>query len=543
MHTTPIHHTGPRCVPPSPEVMAMLFMDYRRSKHYKKISFGAYLKLVGYDNPAEGQVGMDDAARFAAAPAGPLLIDVPRQPVQGEVRVKVLLVDFADRPGVLPPKHYEDLLFSAGIYPTGSMRDYYTEVSLGKVQVSGSVHGWLRMPQSYADYTNGHSGTRWADYPRNAPRLAEDAVKAAKAAGIAFEKGLDKFGQGIITALVIVHAGRGAEVMAPALRGGEIWSHKWQLRSPVNVGPNLDATIYLTVPNDCKVGVCAHELGHLAFQWQDFYDPNYDEDGLEWDGSGVWDLMAGGSYNGNGNRPAHPAGLHKMQHGWITTRTIQKSGTLTLQPYGPKRGKIARVVSPAYGPKQYLLLENRQRVGFDADLPGSGLLVWRVDEDGVMENANTPGLYLVQADGRDDLSNPNDWNQGDRGDPFPGSARKSSLTDSGTITTSFAGKRSGIALRSITEDAKGVIRLKIDIKAAPSAAAKKSAAKKAAAKKAVAKKAVAKKAAAKKAPGRKPVAKKAVAANNPMARKAAPKKSVRGQASPKSAARRPRRAA
>jgi hypothetical protein len=26
-----------------------------------------------------------------------------------------------------------------------------------------------------------------------------------------------------------------------------------------------------------------------------FYDPNYDEDGMEWDGSGVWDLMAGGS--------------------------------------------------------------------------------------------------------------------------------------------------------------------------------------------------------------------------------------------------------
>ena len=42
---------------------------------------------------------------------------------------------------------------------------------------------------------------------------------------------------------------------------------------------DLSATIYLTVPNDCKVEVCAHELRHLAFEWQDFYDPNYNNDG------------------------------------------------------------------------------------------------------------------------------------------------------------------------------------------------------------------------------------------------------------------------
>ena len=127
--------------------------------------------------------------------------------------------------------------------------------------------------------------------------------------GVTFEPQLDKFNQGIVTALFIVHAGRGAEVMPPSTRGHEIWSHKWNVRNPVQVGPNLAVTIYLVVPNDCKVGVCAHELGHLAFQWQDFYDPNYDEDGKEWDGSGLWDLMAGGSYNGGGARPAHPAGL------------------------------------------------------------------------------------------------------------------------------------------------------------------------------------------------------------------------------------------
>ena len=469
-----------RFVPPSPDVMAMLFMEYKRSGKSKKMSFRQYLESIGFTNPAEGLVGMDDSARFRSAPAGPELIDIPTQPVVGEVRVKVLLVDFSDRPGVLPARHYEDLLFSEGVYPTGSMRDYYKEVSLGKVRVTGSVHGWQRMPHSYAYYTNNNSGTRWTDYPRNAPRLAEDAVKAAKAAGVKFEAALDKFEQGIVTALIVVHAGRGAEVMPPAQRGREIWSHKWQLRNPVNVAPGLDATIYLTVPNDCKVGVCAHELGHLAFQWQDFYDPNYDEDGLEWDGSGVWDLMAGGSYNGNGARPAHPAALHKLQHGWITARTLSKSGTLTLRPYTPSTGRVAKIKSPNFAPGQYLLLENRKRWGFDFALPGEGLLVWRVDESGAQETTHTPGLFLVQADGRNHLTDPNDWNQGDAGDPFPGSAGKKTVADSGATSTSFAGKRSGVTLHAITRDSKGVVRLKVKIAPgpAPSAAPRKRAAKK-----------------------------------------------------------------
>jgi immune inhibitor A len=445
--------TSRRLVPPSPEVMSMLFMDYRRSPYYKKVSFRKYLEIIGFVDPAEDVVGMDDAARFRAAPGGPELIDVPAQPVTGEVRVKVLLVDFPDRTGTLPATHYEDLLFSEASYPTGSLRDFYKEVSLGKVAITGSVHGWLRMPQPYSYYTNGESGTKWNSYPHNAPRLAEDAVTAALANGVTFDAALDKFNQGLITALFIVHAGRGAEVMPPALRGGEIWSHKWQLRTPVQVAPGLSATIYLVVPNDCKLGVCAHELGHLAFQWQDFYDPNYDQDGNEWDGSGVWDLMAGGSYNGGGARPAHPAALHKMQHGWIDITTVTTTRALTIKPYTATAGRTYRIVSPSFAAKQYLLLENRKRTGFDLDLPGEGLLVWRVDEAGEQEAAEGAGLLLVQADGRHDLEDPSGWNQGDAGDPFPGSGNKTRLRDSGDISTSFPGHRSGVTLEQIRRDA------------------------------------------------------------------------------------------
>jgi M6 family metalloprotease-like protein len=448
--------------------MAILFMEYRHSGKRKKMSFKQFLVSIGFTDPAADTLGMDDAARFRRGPAGPQLIEIPSHPVTGNLQVKVLLVDFPDRQGSVPPQHYADMLFSSGIYPTGSMRDFYKEISLGKVDVNGSVHGWLRMPKPYSYYTNNQSGLKAASYPHNAQRMAEDAVSAALQQGIQFGADLDKLNQGIVTALFIIHAGRGAEQMHPSIAGREIWSHKWNLRNPIDVGNGLSATIYLTVPNDCKVGVCAHELGHLAFQWQDFYDPNYGEDGKEWDGSGVWDLMAGGSWNGDGARPAHPAGLHKLQHRWVSVTTVTKSRKLTLKPYTAKTGRVYKIVSPQYSSKQYLILENRKKRGFDFNLPGEGLLVWRVDERGEMEAPNAPGLLLVQADGKHDLEKPKDWNEGDAGDPFPGQSGQTMLKATGSISTTFPkGKQSGVSLENIAVDpTNGNITLNVKFAAA-----------------------------------------------------------------------------
>ena len=107
---------------------------------------------------------------------------------------------------------------------------------------------------------------------------------------IPFAAELDKFGDGAITALFIVHAGAGAETRSTkAAQKKAIWSHKADLHAEVKLSATLAATNYLTVPEDCRMDVCAHELGHLAFGWDDFYDPNYAEDGAEWDGAGNWD--------------------------------------------------------------------------------------------------------------------------------------------------------------------------------------------------------------------------------------------------------------
>lgn len=444
-------------VPPDPKIISLIYREYLGLRKEIDISFGKYLEEKGYINPASRIEGMDDSFQELKKITGPKRISIPLKPIKGNLPLKILLIDFEDREGVLAKFYYENLIFSKNKIPTGSLRDYYYEVSLGKVEISGSVHGWLRMPEPYSSYTNKESGTNYDSYPNNAQRMVEDAVNTAIENGIKFNSELDILNDGMITALFIVHAGHGAEVMPPNLMGDEIWSHKWVVQKPIRCPPdNLLATTYCTVPNNCKLGVCAHELGHLAFQWQDFYDPNYDMDNQWWDGSGDWDLMASGSYNGNGVTPAHPVGLHKLQHGWIDVETIQgeiSRENVTLSPYTPNFGKVLKIKGFNYENGQYLVLENRNRVGFDFTLPGEGLLIWRVDEKGVQESPHNPGLLLIQADGYHNLENPYDYNQGDAGDPFPGITKQTNLRDTGDVNTSFHEQGpSGIFLSDIKHD-------------------------------------------------------------------------------------------
>src|SRR6185503_21320599 len=131
------------------------------------------------------------------------------------------------------------------------------------------------------------------------------------------------------------------------------------------------------------------------------------------------------------------------------------SRTLTIAPAETTR-QAWRVDLP--GSREYLLLENRQAVGADGGLPGTGLLVWHVDEtvldaalprEGANENELRPGIGLIQADGRPDLRVR--ANTGDAGDPFPGTAANHDATD-GTLPSLLGngGSATSVELRNIT---------------------------------------------------------------------------------------------
>jgi len=104
-----------------------------------------------------------------------------------------------------------------------------------------------------------------------------------------------------------------------------------------------------------------------------------------------------------------------------------------------------------------------------------------------MNDKTKSGLSIVQADGNNDLDNPNDGNQGDAADPFPGAEDHFELSDVGIASTSFPGTRSGISFKNIKLGDDGVITLDVAFEGTPANTPKRPA-KKSRAKKSVAKK-------------------------------------------------------
>jgi len=75
-------------------------------------------------------------------------------------------------------ERFQDLFFSTGRkWPTGSVTEYFQEVSNGKISFTGEVIGPFSLPQDVEYYANGDYGQSRA-FP-NARTMAADALDAA----------------------------------------------------------------------------------------------------------------------------------------------------------------------------------------------------------------------------------------------------------------------------------------------------------------------------------------------------------------------------
>jgi len=429
-------------VAPSPELKQQMKtqLERARSRSASAQAFGLARKprWSGFDDgviipPDEYPAGTSQSVIKRAA--------LDRAPLRGAVRVIVVLADFSDKPMTQSTAHFNDLFFSSGVLPHGSVKEYYAEATGGLVDIVGEVKGPYRLPQTLAWYANNNFGI---GKPTGAPRaniMAKDAAVAANA-DVNFGP-YDNDGNGYVDAFIVVHAGGGGEQTGSS---GDIWSHKWTLPSAFNAdGTKIFA--YLTVPEDSRIGVCAHELGHLLFGFPDLYDTDYTSEGV-----GNWCLMGGGSWNGGGDIPSHPSAWCKVNQGWATVSNVTTNGIISI-PDVKNSHAVHRLWTNGGSGSEYFLMENRQKTGYDAQNPAAGLLIWHIDEN---QPGNTDENHyqvgLVQADGKRDLEL--DRNRGDAGDPFPGSANVTALTGSSTPSSnSYAGAATNVSVTNISASA------------------------------------------------------------------------------------------
>lgn len=139
---------------------------------------------------------------------------------------------------------------------------------------------------------------------------------------------------------------------------------------------------------------------------------------------------------------------------WLTPTTIRRgAATISLGASGSSADCV--LIWPGVNPKimfrEFFMVQNRQRVGNDAELPGEGLVIWHVDArlkngDFACDNSTTEHklLRLMEADGLEQIET---GKEADGGDFY----QSKMSFGAGTIpsSSSYTGRRSGVEIKDI----------------------------------------------------------------------------------------------
>jgi len=373
------------------------------------------------------------------------------------LRPLVICVDFSDNVHTYTAGAFDTILFSQGfMIPTGSFRDYYLENSYGHHDPNGEVFGWVRAPHTYDYYTYGLNGLI-GPYPHNCRGLVRDILAMIDTLVDFSEYDYDR--DGYLDGLIFIHSGPGAEQSG---NDWDIWSHRGSI--PTEKRDGVWISSYTMQPEKHKdgsfinIGVFCHEWGHfLGIDWEE-YDLSWDTQGLA-----DWSVMATGWDNNQGKTPAHHSAYCKNYLGWLNIISVDSGLTQVEIPQSETAPWAYRLWKNGSGGSQFFLAENRQQIGFDSYLPGSGLLIYHVDE----EKSNNdyewcPGsspefhykIALEQADGHYELEGCGEygnWNEGDAGDPFPGSSNQRAFDDTTKPSTrDYYGNQTRVAIWNIS---------------------------------------------------------------------------------------------
>jgi len=282
-----------------------------------------------------------------------------------EFRLAVVPFEFSDE------KHnpdfvaaaFERMLFSRGAYAAkspsgdavyGSLADYYAENSHGKLAVAGKCFDWVALERPRAYFEERRMGDREAS--RELLPKALELVRARDG-----ESCFDEF-----DGLVFIYAGK-----QTYKRPWMLWPHRASIKAGKRSLPyylNAEGGKYFNA-----IGVHVHEFGHML-GLPDQYGRNHAT------GIGKWCTMAvghmGGGESRNG-RPFHLCVWCKEKLGWVKVTSIapEEEQAIRLAAIEADPTQAVRILLKPDGSQCYWL-ENRQRIGSDRDLEGTGMLVW-----------------------------------------------------------------------------------------------------------------------------------------------------------------------
>ena len=353
-------------------------------------------------------------------------------PLAGSPKSVVILVGFKDLPFAQTLESFDELLNKSGYDhngATGSCRDYFIAASDSLFQPQFDVYGPYTLEGKMEDY----GAATNSDHDKNPGQMIIDACQAAEAAGVDFAQ-YDINNDGVLDNVFVYYAGHN---QAEGGGANTVWPHKSDLSwKNVKVGGKVIATYACTSEYSgsagkvrASIGTFCHEFGHVL-GLPDLYDTNY-----KYYTVSNWDIMCSGNYNNNGRTPPTYSAYERFFLGWLAPQQLAEKGEYILEPI--QESNQAYLIADGQhnlsgsnpNPREFFVLECRTKTGWDAYLPGSGMLVWHIDYLATAWYTNTPNngpdilrIHMEEANGIP-------WNQrginesGRASDPYPGTQK------------------------------------------------------------------------------------------------------------------------
>lgn len=267
-----------------------------------------------------------------------------------------------------------ELNFTSSLGFIGSVKDYFMAQSEGQFEFDFDVVGPVTLSNGYSYYgANDRYG--------NDLRPGEMVKEACQAIADTIDfSDYDWDGDGEVEQVFILYAGHGEN---DGSGSNYIWPHQWTVYDATGSMFSINDIIIDTyacsnelnyIGNVDGIGTICHEFSH-CFGLPDVYATAGYGYGMD-----CWDLLDYGNYNGDSFIPAGYTAYEKMFCGWREP-IVLSNDTIVEDMASMSDWGDTYIIYNDGNKNEYYLLENRQQTGWDAEVPGSGLLITHIDYD------------------------------------------------------------------------------------------------------------------------------------------------------------------
>ncbi|MDR0364847.1 MAG: M6 family metalloprotease domain-containing protein [Bacteroidales bacterium] len=340
--------------------------------------------------------------------------DAPKNKNEGVLNNLVIYIRFSDQSEFTKDTtHYWNMFNSMETPTTPSMRNFFLDMSYQMMDIPSHFFPLAEsniivsyqdiyersyyMPYNDVTNPNGYSEYNWWERTEREQRLLDRAINAIKAE-VPASLDLDFNNDGYIDNICFIIKGE------PTAWNTLLWPHKWtffETNPSINGKNGGEYNVLLESHLDTyKSSVISHETFH-TLSAPDLY--RYSDNTI--DPIGAWDLMCA-----NANPPQSTAAYMKYKYGgWIDDiPEITKGGTYTIYPVWNQGQNIYKIASPNSSYEFFTVEYRTKYIYWDSGIPGSGLLIYRIDPryDG---NADGPPdeMYIFRPGASNSYTNGN----------------------------------------------------------------------------------------------------------------------------------------